>query len=36
MLQADPAQAAPYGFKADGTPRKRPGRAAAVKADEEE
>lgn len=24
MLQADPAQAAPYGFKADGTPRLRP------------
>lgn len=27
---------APYGFKADGTPRKRPGRAPAVKASEEE
>jgi hypothetical protein len=24
MLQADPAQAAPYGLKADGTPRLRP------------
>lgn len=30
---ADPA---PYGYKADGTPRKRPGRPAAPKAGEEE
>lgn len=29
MLQADPANAAPYGYKADGTPRKRPGRPAS-------
>lgn len=35
MLQADTTEAAPYGYKADGTPRKRPGRPA-VKADEEE
>lgn len=27
---------APYGYKADGTPRKRPGRPAAPKAGEEE
>lgn len=32
MMQAD----APYGHKADGTPRKRPGRPAAAKAEEEE
>lgn len=30
----DPA--APYGYKADGTPRKRPGRPAVQKANEEE
>ena len=28
MLQAEPVSVAPYGFKADGTPRKRPGRRA--------
>lgn len=26
MMQAAPVDAAPYGYKADGTPRKRPGR----------
>lgn len=31
-----PTQGAPYGYKADGTPRKRPGRQAAQKANEEE
>ena len=36
MLQADPADAAPYGFKADGTPRKRPAPAPRAKAGEEE
>lgn len=36
MMQAAPAaDPAPYGYKADGTPRKRPGRPA-VKAGEEE
>lgn len=30
MMQAAPAEAAPYGYKADGTPRKRPGRPAAA------
>lgn len=28
MLQAEPADPAPYGYKADGTPRKRPAPAA--------
>ena len=28
MLQAAPAESAPYGYKADGTPRMRPGRPA--------
>jgi hypothetical protein len=40
MMQAAPvapvADPAPYGYKADGTPRLRPGRPAAVKAQEEE
>lgn len=40
MLAAAPTaptvDSAPYGHKADGTPRKRPGRAPAVKASEEE
>lgn len=40
MMQAAPVTAAadpaPYGYKADGTPRKRPGRPAVVKASEEE
>ena len=40
MMQAAPvapaAEPAPYGYKADGTPRKRPGRPAVVKASEEE
>jgi hypothetical protein len=31
-----PTLEAPYGYKADGTPRKRPGRQAAQKANEEE
>lgn len=31
-----PALDAPYGYKADGTPRKRPGRSSAQKANEEE
>ena len=31
-----PDHAAPYGYKADGTPRKRPGRPAVQKANEEE
>ena len=28
MLQSAPAESAPYGYKADGTPRLRPGRPA--------
>lgn len=35
VMTAAPADA-PYGYKADGTPRKRPGRPAAPKAGEEE
>lgn len=31
-----PDPSAPYGYKADGTPRKRPGRPAVQKANEEE
>lgn len=29
--RSEPVEAAPYGYKADGTPRKRPGRAPAEK-----
>lgn len=36
MLQDEQAEPAPYGYKADGTPRKRPGRQTAPKAEEEE
>lgn len=35
VIPATP-QEAPYGYKADGTPRKRPGRPAVQKANEEE
>jgi len=31
MLQADTSEAAPYGYKADGTPRKRPGPQRSTK-----
>lgn len=33
MLQADTSEAAPYGYKADGTPRKRPAPQTKPKAD---
>jgi len=32
MLQADTSEAAPYGYKADGTPRKRPAPQRTMKA----